>query len=148
MSYHRFPNIQDLLHSDMMEKIDKNFQSLDECLKKCNCCSALKIKDGECIFGSRCREKCVVYQVKYIPMGKIYIGKTSLFLKERFNYCFNDVKSLANFPFSQSQDMVLSLTLLKHLAENVNVENADVMPIRASNVRKIYNLARGSNFLF
>ena len=123
----------------MIKKVNEIAISRDEKSRKCNCSSASLINDGLCVFNSRCREKCVVYKATCTTTNKFYIGKTSQFLKERFRTHFNDTQSLANLLPSQ-EDSVPSSTLSRHLAENVSVEDPDVNPVRAADVRKIVNV--------
>jgi hypothetical protein len=76
MSYHRFPNLRELLQRDLQQKLMDGIPSLDFQNLPCNC-----IGDGpepSCKFNNLCRHPLVVYKVECKSTGNIYIGNTQL----------------------------------------------------------------------
>ena len=137
MSYHRNTNIREALHADLMRKVSAEIVSRDEKTRECQCTDALRISaEGKCIFGSRCREKCVVYRVSCQLCDKFYIGKTSQFVKERFQSHCNDVQRLANHSSDEPPPPSSSLSchLLQHLS---TVHDLSSTTIWAADIRRM-----------
>ena len=72
MSYHKFPNLNELLSGDLTGKLMKDVVSLDFMDRQCNCNKASMV-DEKCIFGGDCQNSIVVYKCECI-CGKFYIG--------------------------------------------------------------------------
>ena len=53
MSYHRFPNLGELLQGDLVIKIRRNLASKDFIDTECNCNTNTKVK-GKCAYGGEC----------------------------------------------------------------------------------------------
>jgi hypothetical protein len=79
MLYHRFPNMRDVFQSQLSAKMIENVESLDFNTRACNCRSP----SGTCLYGNVCRVPIVVYKVKCKTTGKIYIGNTQQYFKNR-----------------------------------------------------------------
>ena len=75
MSYHRFPNIDQLLNEDVMSKINEMWGSRKFMQSKCNC------RGKNCPYAGNCGKICVVYKAECMKTGKIYIGQTQNTLK-------------------------------------------------------------------
>jgi hypothetical protein len=68
MSYRRFPNISQLIHGDLIRKVNENVISSDEERNICNC----RKKKGEpqaCKFNGVCSESNVVYEIECKTTG-------------------------------------------------------------------------------
>ena len=140
MSYHRFPNIREAFHADLMGKVSRDVISRDEKSRVCQCTDALRISAGgtKCMFGSRCREKCVVYKASFLLCEKFYIGKTSQFAKERFQSHCNDVQRLANHSMDGTTPPPPSSSLSRHLAQHLcTIHDLTSTTIRAAEARRI-----------
>ena len=140
MSYHRYPNIREALHADLMGKISKDIVSRDEKSRACQCTDALRISAGgaKCIFGSRCREKCVVYKASCLLCEKFYLGKTSQFVKERFQSHCNDVQKLANHKVDGTTPPPPSSSLSRHLVSHLStIYDLSSTTIWAAEARRI-----------
>ena len=59
MSYHRFPNLGEILQGDLVGKLRKGIGSKDFLNCECNCSSMKKVK-GECAYEGDCRACCIV----------------------------------------------------------------------------------------
>jgi hypothetical protein len=90
MLYHHFPNMRDVFQSQLSAKMIENVESLDFNTRACNCRSP----SGTCQYGNFCRVPIVVYKVKCKTTGKIYIGKTQQYFKNRMRGHFQDVKQI------------------------------------------------------
>ena len=121
MSYHRFPNVREALHSDLMRKVNRNTTSRDEKTRECNCSAGVRIarKSQSCIFGSRCREKCVIYRASCMCCNKFYLGRTSQFLKQRFQTHFNFARLHANSSNTDKAALPPSSTFTRHLVDHL-----------------------------
>jgi hypothetical protein len=108
MSYHRFPNIRDVFQSQLSAKMIENVESLDFNTRACNCRSP----SGTCQYGNVCRVPIVVYKVKCKTTGKIYIGNTQQYFKNRMRGHFQDVKQIV-------ENNVYSDSYAKHFGEQV-----------------------------
>ena len=62
MSYHRLPNLGELVKGNMARKIRRNLASKDFLDRKCNCDTTTKVK-CECAYRVECRRCCVIYKV-------------------------------------------------------------------------------------
>jgi hypothetical protein len=99
MSYHRFRNMHDVFQSQLSAKMIENVESLDFNTRACNCRSP----SSTCQYGNVCRVPIVVYKVKCKTTGKIYIGNTQQYFKNRMRGHFQDVKQIVeNNVFSDS----------------------------------------------
>ena len=140
MSYHRFSNLRELLQADLMRKTSHDIVSRDEMSRECQCTKALRISAGgtKCIFGSECRKKCVVYKATCLLCNKFYIGKTSQFVKDRFQAHCNLVQVHANQkPSGLQKDLPPTSTLVSHLVHHLNTVHEPTSTIRASHVRRL-----------
>jgi hypothetical protein len=90
MLYHHFSNMRDIFQSQLSAKMIENAESLDFNTRECNCRSP----SGNCQYGKVCRVPIVVYKVKCKTSGKIYIGNTQHYFKNRMRGHFQDVKQL------------------------------------------------------
>jgi hypothetical protein len=92
MSYHRFPNLREMLAGDLASKLTEGVQSLDFKVRDCNC------KDpsgkGKCQYGNMCRVPIVIYKITCKMTNKIYIGNTQQNFKKRMTGHFQDVRTL------------------------------------------------------
>jgi hypothetical protein len=92
MSYHRFPNMRDLLAGDLSKKLSEGVESMDFQVRDCNCRGGRGPR--KCQYGDFCRMPIVVYKVTCKMMNKFYIGNTQQHLKSRMRGHFQDVKKL------------------------------------------------------
>ena len=81
MSYHRFPNLGEVLHGDMIGKLRKGIGSKDFLDREYNCSSSTKVK-GECAYEGDCRACCIVYKVTCKKRLSVYVGNTQNTLKK------------------------------------------------------------------
>jgi hypothetical protein len=92
MSYHRFPNLREMLAGDLASKQTEGVQSLDFMVRYCNC------KDptgkGRCQYGNMCKVPIVIYKITCKMTNKIYIGNTQQNFKKRMTGHFQDVRTL------------------------------------------------------
>jgi hypothetical protein len=92
MSYHRFPNMRDLLAGDLSKKLSEGVESMDFQVRDCNCRGGRGPR--KCQYGDVCRMPIVVYKVTCKMTNKFYIGNTQQHLKSRMRGHFQDVKRL------------------------------------------------------
>jgi GIY-YIG catalytic domain len=90
MSYHRFPNLRELLQGDLQQKLWVGIGSLDFETLKCNCQPGAT--EPSCKYNNVCRHPLVVYQAKCTTTGKCYIGNTQQHLKTRMQQHANDTR--------------------------------------------------------
>jgi GIY-YIG catalytic domain len=90
MSYHRFPNLRELLQRDLQNKIMAEVTSLDFQQLPCNCKKASPT--DPCKYNNVCRHNLVVYKVECKSTGKVYIGNTQQHFKTRMGQHSNDVR--------------------------------------------------------
>ena len=62
MSYHRFPNLGEILQGDLVGKLIEGIGSKDFLNRECHCSSTKKVK-VESAYEGDCRAFCVVYKV-------------------------------------------------------------------------------------
>ena len=110
MSYHKFPNLREILQGDLNGKILKGIGSRDFEPLPCNC-SAPSKHNGICIFNGKCRHSIVVYKATCRICKAFYIGNTQTHLKQRMNLHFHDVKA-------QVLKNIKSDTFAKHFASH------------------------------
>ena len=91
MSYHRFPNLREMLQGDLSKKLIEGVESMDFKVRDCNCRGG---KTGKCQYGDVCRIPIVIYKVTCKTTNKIYIGNTQQYFKNRMRGHFQDVKNL------------------------------------------------------
>ena len=84
MSYHRLPNLGELLQGDMVSKIRRNLASKYFLDRYCNCNTSTKVK-GRYSYGGECQSFCVIYKVTYKCCGDFYVGNTKNTLKIEWN---------------------------------------------------------------
>ena len=84
MSYHRFPNLGELLLGDLSSKIRRNLASKDFLDIECNCDTNTKVK-GKCAYGGECRRCCVIYKVTCKCGGNFYVVNIQNTLKKEWN---------------------------------------------------------------
>ena len=73
MSYHRFPNLGELLQGDLCSKLNEDLISEDFMDRPCNCCKKLRPNNGQCIYHGECR-KCITVYKATCHDGHYYIG--------------------------------------------------------------------------
>ena len=84
MSYHKFPNVRELLQADLTMKFTKELEVTDFMGLPCNCLQKTTT-NRNCIYGGNCRKSLVVYKATCIKTGKAYIGNTQQKLKKRID---------------------------------------------------------------
>ena len=84
MSYHRLPNLGELLQGDLVSNIRRNLASKDFPDRECNCNTNTKVKE-RCAYGGECRRCCVIYKVTCKFCGGFYVGNTQNTLKKKWN---------------------------------------------------------------
>ena len=99
MSYHRFPNLRELLNGDLTQKLTQNVPSLDFDTLACNCNTR---NTTGCAYNNVCRQTIGVYQIECNLTGKLYIGCTQTILKKRMKQHFVDAKKLHEKGLSSS----------------------------------------------
>jgi hypothetical protein len=92
MSYHRFPNLREILAADLVSKLTEGAESMDFMVRKCNCIDPRG--NGQCQYGDMCRVPVVIYKITCKMTNKIYIGNTQQNFKKRMTGHFQDVKKL------------------------------------------------------
>ena len=95
MSYHRFPNLREMLQGNLISKLNHFIVSEDFKDRPCNCCRKLRQNNGKCIYNSKCRRSLLVYKATCTD-GHYYIGSTQQHLKSRMNSHFGEVRDLIN----------------------------------------------------
>ena len=90
MSYHRFPNLGEVLQGDMIGKLKKGTVSKDFSDRECNCSSTKKVK-GECAYEGDCRACCIFYKVTCKKFLSVYEGNTQNTFKKRMEQHFQDI---------------------------------------------------------
>ena len=75
MSYHRFPNLGEILQGDMVVKLRKGIGSEDLLNLERNCISTTTVK-GICTHEGDCRACCIVYKVTCKLCLSAYLGNT------------------------------------------------------------------------
>lgn len=88
MSYHRFPNVREIISGDLSNKILEDVESLDFKTLECNC------RGGSCNYNNICRAPIIVYEVKCKITDKVYIGNTQQHFKKRMQQHFGEMKNL------------------------------------------------------
>ena len=102
MSYHRFPNLGELLQGDLISKIIRDLASKDVLDRECNCNTNTKV-NGRRINGGGCRRCYVIYKVTCKCYGDFYVGNTQNTVKKRMEQHFQDVaQKVANDKNSDS----------------------------------------------
>ena len=94
------------------------------------------------MYKGKCRETCVVYQVKCNICGKKYIGNTQNFLKQRIQAYLNDVVKLNN-------EGKVSDSFAKHFVKHINLPSItakDVKPMLDVKVLKRMNPIESSKY--
>ena len=81
ISYHRFNNLSELLNGYLTAKIRRGIFSKDLLDRECNCSLPSKV-NGKCVYESKCRSKCIIYQVESPLCDAIYIGNTQKTFKK------------------------------------------------------------------
>ena len=81
MSYHRFPNISEILQFDLVGKLREGIGSKDFLNRECNFSYTTKVI-GECAYEGDCRECCVVYNATCKLYILVYVGNNQNTLKE------------------------------------------------------------------
>ena len=92
MSYHRFPNMREMLAGDLSKELSEGVRSLDFEVRDCNCRGGRV--PGKCQYGDCCRMPIVIYRITCKMTNKIYIGNTQQHLKMRMRGHFQGVKRL------------------------------------------------------
>ena len=90
MSCPRFPNLGEILQSDMVGKIRKGIVSKVFLNCDCKCKSTNKVK-GTCACGGECRACCVVYKVVWRLCLIVYMVNTQNSLKNKMEEHFQEV---------------------------------------------------------
>ena len=82
MSYHRFPNFREKLRNDLTTKIMEGVFDKDHGNANCNC-TAPSLLEGACIFGEKCRQSTIIYDLKCKLCDMHYVGKSQQHFKKR-----------------------------------------------------------------
>ena len=91
MAYQKFTNFGEKLNADLNNKVMAKIIDSELMDRKCNCNSKSKLDDGRCFYDGNCRRSMVVYCLKCNITGKVYIGKTQVYLKKRTQQHITDV---------------------------------------------------------
>ena len=128
MSYHKFSNLRETFSADLTKKLLQNIVSADFMPEKCNCNAASKV-NGCCIFGGKCRRKCVIYCVTCKVCSKAYIGSTQNNTKSRIGSHNQEVRRKANcgirsdsYASHFASHTIPGSTTVKHVREIIDVE--------------------------
>jgi hypothetical protein len=92
MSYHRFPNLREMLTGDLASKLTKGVESMDFMMQKCNCIDPRG--NGQYQYGDMCKIPIIVVKITCKMTNKIYIRNTQQNFKKRMKGHFHDVKKL------------------------------------------------------
>ena len=112
--------------------IMKGFVSRDMKDRDCNCSKPNILDDGKCLYKGRCRQSCVIYQVKCKCCKKVYIGNTQKFLKTRIQQHIYDVVCLYN-------DNTKSDSFASHFNEHLKRQNLPT--IKSKDVRPLLDVS-------
>ena len=80
MAYSRFPNLREMFHADLTQKLLRNVVSLSLRNRECNCRD--RATKG-CRWGGDCRAVCVIYRAHDLVTQKDYLGHTQQQMKKR-----------------------------------------------------------------
>ena len=94
MSYHRFPNLSEMLQGDLTRKLLEGVESLDFVDRECNCRPSITKGHKLCPYQGHCRKSVIVYKVTCKCCNMYYIGNTQQQYKNRMGGHFNDVQKL------------------------------------------------------
>ena len=83
MSYHKFNDLAELLNGDLAAKIGQGIFSKDLLDRECNCSLPSKV-NGKCVYESKCRSRCIIYEVQCCMCEAIYIGNTQQTFKKEW----------------------------------------------------------------
>ena len=86
-------NLSELLNRYLVAKIGPGILSRDLVDRECNCFIPSKV-NGKCVYGGKCRQKCLFYEVKLSMCDAIYIGNTQHKFKKIMDGHFSDVQRL------------------------------------------------------
>jgi hypothetical protein len=92
MSYHRSPNMREMLAGDLSKKLSKGVESFDFKVRDCNCRG--ERGPDTCQYRNYCRMPIVIYRITCKLTNKIYIDNTQQHFKMRMRGHFQDVKWL------------------------------------------------------
>ena len=93
MSHHRFNNLAELLNRDLAAKIGRGIFSKYLMDRECNSSIPSKF-NRKCVYEGKCRSKCIIYLVKCLMCGAIYLGNTQQTFKKRMDGHFSDLLRL------------------------------------------------------
>ena len=91
MSYHKFNNLAEYLNGELVAKIGQGIISSDLMDRECNCYLPYKV-NSRFVYEGKCRQKCLIYEVKLSMCDAIYIGNTQQIIKKRMGGHFFDVE--------------------------------------------------------
>ena len=122
-----------------MRKFSRNVTSRDEKTRACNCSTGTRIAQNcqTCIFGLRCQEKCVVYRASCMCCDKFYLGRTSQFLKQRFQTHFNFARLQANLTPQEQAGLPPSSTFTRHLVHHLHTVHDPDETVTLPQVRRL-----------
>ena len=136
MSYHRFSNFREMIGGSIDTKINENVVSQDFVDRSCNCSRTCLDNKGNCTYGGRCRNKCVVYCITCNSTGKQYIGATQQNAKARMSGHFADVKKLVC-------NNVRTDTYASHFSQFFNTSTNKPTPAKLRNISSFKILWQG-----
>ena len=132
LSYHKFPNLRELLQGDLTTKLMEHIGSKDFERRECNCTTASKV-DGVCIYGGNCRESMVIYKATCKETGKFYVGCTQQKVKKRFDGHFTEVCGFVN-------KGILSDSFARHFGAVLKKKQIEGEKVTRKDVRKIVRI--------
>ena len=88
MSYHRLPNLGELVQGYLVSKTRRNLASKDFLNREYNCNTTKKVK-GRCAYGGECRRCFVIHKVTCKCCGDFYVGNTQNTIKKQWNNTSN-----------------------------------------------------------
>jgi hypothetical protein len=92
MSYHRFPNMREMLQGDLLKKLTEGIKSCDFKVRDCKCRGDRGT--GKCQYRGFCTMPIIIYMITCKMMNKIYIGNMSQHFKMQMRDHFQDMKKL------------------------------------------------------
>ena len=76
MSYHRFPNMREMLAGDLSSKLLEGVESFDFKVRDCNCRGGRG--PGKCQYGNYCRMPIIIYRITCKMTNKISATRNNI----------------------------------------------------------------------
>ena len=129
MAYHKFPNLTELLQSDLNKKVMNNVISVDYENTDCNCTPKLHNRKGECVCKGACNTTTVIYQVTCTTCEALgnpmyYIGSTQNKMKKRC--CEQHAEDVCKLVNDQSHSDTFAIHFAKHFKGQQGISKEDV----------------------